>query len=156
MKISFKNIILFASFLLTFSACKNNEEEVGKTNRTGKEMPVVTTKTAINQAALVGTYVGLLPCESCDGIKTSIILNDNNSFSTVAEPINDTVFSMPVVDSGKFIIRDSVLELTDMGGIVRNYKITTNKLIQLDDDGKPLDGKGKLKYELEKETGLNP
>lgn len=142
--------------MFLFTSCKNNDEESKTDKGTGKEMPRVSTKEAINQQALVGTYVGILPCETCDGLKTSIILNQDNSFSTVTEPINDTVFSMPLIDSGKFILRDTILELTDVGGIVRNYRITPNKLIQLGEDGKPLEGKGKLRYEYDKGASLNP
>lgn len=148
-----KRLITAIGMILLLSACGGDGEQDAKdkTPGTGKEQAAVTTDKPMTQDALVGTYVGHLPCDACDAMVTSIILNEDNTYAITTKPENDTAFSMPLVDSGRFVMRDSILELTDKAGEVRNYKIQANVLKQLGEDGRPLDTPGENHYQFVKQ-----
>lgn len=148
-----KRLITALGMILLLSACGGEGEQDAKDSGSGngKEQTAVTTDKPLTQDALMGTYVGHLPCESCDAMITSIILNEDNTYAITTKPENDTTFSMPLVDSGRFVMRDSILELTDKGGEIRNYKIQSNMLKQLGPDGNPLDAPGENHYQFVKQ-----
>ncbi|OJV55839.1 MAG: hypothetical protein BGO31_17265 [Bacteroidetes bacterium 43-16] len=148
-----KRLITALGMILLLSACGGGGEQDAKDSGAGngKEQTAVTTDKPLTQDALMGTYVGHLPCESCDAMITSIILNEDNTYAITTRPENDTTFSMPLVDSGRFVMRDSILELTDKGGEIRNYKIQSNMLKQLGPDGNPLDAPGENHYQFVKQ-----
>ncbi len=148
-----KRLITAIGMVLLFAACGGDDEQADnvKDGKTGKEQTAVTTEKPLTQEALVGTYVGHLPCETCDGMITSIILNEDNTYAITTKAENDTMFTMPLIDSGKFVMRDAILELTDKAGEIRNYKIQANVLQQLGADGNPLDAAGESHYQFKKQ-----
>jgi hypothetical protein len=58
---------------------------------------------------------------------------------------------VPLVDSGHFVMRDSILELTDLAGEIRNYKIAGNRLVQLGADMQPLEAGNNGHYQFVKQ-----
>ncbi len=148
-----KRLITALGMILLLSACGGDGKQDAKDKDagTGKEQVAVSTDKPMTEDALVGTYVGHLPCESCDAMITSIILNEDNTYAITTKPENDTAFAMPLIDSGRFVMRDSILELTDKGGEIRNYKIQANVLKQLGTDGNPLDAPGESHYQFVKQ-----
>ncbi len=147
-----KRLITALGMILLLSACGGDREQDAKDKgETGKEQVAVSTDKPMTGDALVGTYVGHLPCESCDAMITSIILNEDNTYAITTRPENDTAFAMPMVDSGRFVTRDSILELTDKAGEIRNYKIQAKVLKQLGADGNPLDAPGESHYQFVKQ-----
>lgn len=46
----------------------------------GVEQSVVTNETPVVAPELIGTYEGTLPCASCPGIKTKLVLSNDGSF----------------------------------------------------------------------------
>lgn len=131
--------IAVSVFLIACDGGSADNKEAKHAGTSEKPQVSVAASSALNQEALVGTYVGALPCETCDGMVTSIILRDDNTYAITTKPINDTAFTVPMVDSGRFVMRDSILELTDQAGEIRNYKIVENKLLQLGADNQPLE-----------------
>ena len=136
-----RKFVLGITISVFLSACgsdDNDNNEAGRSRISEKPLVSVAASSALNQEALVGTYVGELPCETCEGMLTSIILRDDNTYAITTKPINDTAFQVPLIDSGRFVMRDSILELTDPAGEIRNYKIAGDKLLQLGADNQPL------------------
>ena len=81
---------------LTFASCQNNEG----TDSVTSSNALVDTATAIDmhtsQIALDwnGTYEGTLPCADCPGIKATIVLKENNTFTQHFEYLDrDTDFT---------------------------------------------------------------
>lgn len=148
-----ERFVVAMGMMLMFAACGSEEKAADKAGspKAGSERTTVATEEPLTQEALVGTYLGHLPCETCDGMITSIILRENNTYAIATRPENDTTFSMPLVDSGSFLMRDTILELTDKAGEIRNYKIGHNVLKQLGADGKPLDAPGESHYQFKKQ-----
>lgn len=148
-----KRLLTALGMILLLSACGGEEKQDAGDSGSGKgkEQVTVATDKPMTQDALVGTYVGHLPCASCEAMITSIILNEDNTYAITTRPEKDTTFSMPLVDSGRFVMRDSILELTDKGGEIRSYKIHANMLKQLGEDGNPLDAPGENHYQFVKQ-----
>jgi uncharacterized lipoprotein NlpE involved in copper resistance len=147
-------IVLGIAVSIFLSGCGNdgNENTAPKQGaKTENPQATVAAASALNQEAMVGTYVGHLPCETCDGMQTSIILREDNTYAIATKPINDTAFSVPLVDSGHFVMRDSILELTDLAGEIRNYKIAGNRLVQLGADMQPLEAGNNGHYQFVKQ-----
>ncbi|WP_300597513.1 copper resistance protein NlpE [Niabella sp.] len=88
-----------------------------------------------------GTYSGLLPCASCEGIETSITLYSDRSF--LMKEIYKGEQPDSFINKGKYEIKDQVLYLKmDGAGVERPvmYTITPNALTQLDMNGKEIQG----------------
>lgn len=148
-----KRFITAIGFVCLLSACGSDSEESAADNSvaySGEGQSTLSTAESLNQEALVGTYVGRLPCETCDAMVTSIILKEDNTYAITTKPENDSVFTMPLVDSGSFVMRNNILELTDKAGEIRQYRIEGAKLIQLDDKGQPLKAQGENQYIFER------
>lgn len=129
-----KNLVILSLGLLLLASC-NGDSETNGADRNNAEKNVMTTTKPVLDNSLVGTYVGQMPCATCEAIQTSIILREDNSYAISSNAINDTGLIMPLVDSGHFVIQNNVLELTDQGGESVFYKMEKDKLIQLADDG---------------------
>lgn len=86
-----------------------------------------------------GTYEGTLPCADCEGIKTIITLNGDDTYAITTEYIGKDVQSegkgnlVWSKDGGKITI-------TGEDGVSTIYRVGENILIQLDQDGNPITG----------------
>lgn len=138
-------LLVFGSGLL--AAC--GSEDSGKEGNA--ERKTMTTDKPMLEHSLVGTYVGQLPCATCDAMLTSIILREDNSYAISTRAVNDTNLIVPAIDSGTFVIRNEVLELTDAGGERTRYRISKDQLSQLAEDGTQLIGNGKQDYTFKKQ-----
>ncbi|WP_419868472.1 copper resistance protein NlpE [Chryseobacterium sp. CT-SW4] len=95
-----------------------------------------------------GTYEATVPCADCPGIKTSLTLNKDNTF-TITEEYMDK--KMKSSDSGTFEWDSTGNMITLNGKTSRyKYKVGENKLTQLDLEGKEIDGPNKDLYVFKK------
>ncbi|HEX7754943.1 MAG TPA: copper resistance protein NlpE [Niabella sp.] len=96
-----------------------------------------TVKTGSDTHKLQGTYTGLLPCASCEGIETSITLYDDQSFF-MKEIYKGTQPLDSFTNKGKYEVKDGRLYLKLEGAGVERpviYTISPNSLTQLDMNG---------------------
>ncbi|MCF3111853.1 copper resistance protein NlpE [Niabella sp. CC-SYL272] len=96
-----------------------------------------------------GTYSGLLPCASCEGIETAITLYADRSF--LMKEIYKGEQPDSFINKGKYEIKDQVLYLKiDGAGVERPvmYTVTPNALTQLDMNGKEIQGSFAGHYRL--------
>ncbi|WPO90088.1 copper resistance protein NlpE [Chryseobacterium sp. HR92] len=99
-----------------------------------------------------GTYEATLPCADCQGIKTTITLNKDNTFNyedkyivAAGKPKNENK------DKGTFEWDAEGSVITLKGKEVKGkYKVGENKLIALDLEGKEIDGPNKDFYIFKK------
>lgn len=141
-----KKVILSATALamLGLVACGDSTDSKTTTPAdTTKQNPTPAdnSKTSVDWA---GVYQGTLPCADCEGILSTITLSNNDSFvyTNVYIGKNDTI-----VDAGKIMWHDN-------GGVVHlkgatadvQLKVGENKLIQLDQEGKVIEGALADKY----------
>ncbi|MGJ7033898.1 copper resistance protein NlpE [Niabella hirudinis] len=88
-----------------------------------------------------GTYSGLLPCASCEGIETTLTLYEDHSFLMKEVYKDDQPDTF--VNKGKYTVTDNTLYLKmDGAGAERPvmYAVRPNSLTQLDLNGNEISG----------------
>jgi uncharacterized lipoprotein NlpE involved in copper resistance len=113
-----------------------------------KDKTVATGDNSENSLDWNGTYEAVVPCADCPGIKTSLTLNKDKTFSITEEYIDRKSKNQ---DKGTFEW-DATGSFITLKGKNANYKykVGENKLIQLDMDGKEIDGPNKDLYVFKK------
>jgi copper homeostasis protein (lipoprotein) len=123
--------------------------------KTQKSVPAGPTKIVIGDNSSVsldwpGIYTGTLPCADCEGIVTTITLNDDQTYliSTVYKGKSYKVCE----NSGKFSWDEAgnTIRLHGITAAPNRYRVAENKLIQLDMEGNQITGALADKYVLAK------
>lgn len=143
-----KKLILPAALLLALQiqSCQSNSSSNQSATNSNDTSYVDTTHNSQNALDWAGTYEGIVPCADCSGIKTKIELKDNDTFSYQAEYLEKNT---TVQDSGKFMWHDNGSTVHLMSkDLNTKYKVAENKLIQLDAEGKIIEGPIAEKYYL--------
>jgi len=145
-----KKLFYIALALIGFSACtsSNNSQTSSEEARDSLADQMVSRPLEMenpdpahnsqNSVDWMGTYEATLPCADCPGIKTVLMLNDDETFQMSSEYLErDTKFE----DNGTFEWQNdgSVVHLkgkdTDM-----KLKVGENRLFQLDQEGNEITG----------------
>jgi copper homeostasis protein (lipoprotein) len=100
-----------------------------------------------------GTYRGVLPCASCEGIQTELTLNKNKTYDLITRQIGKGDLGVRAI-SGSFSWNKAGTIIT-LGGIKKDvqptqYQVAENKITQLDMAGLPITGELAEKYVLTK------
>ncbi len=105
-----------------------------------------------------GIYYGYLPCEDCNGLKTTLALNKNNSYILITQYVGKS--PREYVEKGKFIWSDkhNTIILNAKNGTDKHYYyVDENGLVQLDNHGERIAGKDADRYHLVRtEVTKNP
>lgn len=140
-----QKITMVAAFLiLTLTACKkeNTTETIVDAQGTTQ---VVDMHNAQNALDWQGTYAGTLPCASCPGIETHIVLMDDGTFVK-------SMHYMGEGDDVKYVKGD--FTWFEDGTIIaldgNQYKVAENQMIMLDEDGNEVSGDMAALYVLHK------
>lgn len=150
------NILGIALMALTVIACNKKEttttEETTITTDTIKQPETDTAfqdaHTSQNSLDWFGTYEATLPCADCPGIKTTVTLNKDETFTYVSEYLER---DNKIEEKGKIMWHDngSVVHLKGKD-IDTKLKVIENGLIALDQEGKVIDGPLKEHYNFKK------
>ncbi|MCO5286883.1 MAG: copper resistance protein NlpE [Chitinophagaceae bacterium] len=137
-----KNIVLFLSLTATtFSACNFvSEPKPIKENTEAVEM-----HNSQNSLDWQGTYEGTLPCADCEGIKTTLQLNEDNTYALTQEYIGRNTFN----ETGTFAWDSSGSWITLSSNNMK-FKVGENVLFALDMEGKVITGELADHYQLKK------
>lgn len=137
-----KNIVLFLSLTATtFSACNFvSEPKPIKENTEAVEM-----HNSQNSLDWQGTYEGTLPCADCEGIKTTLQLNEDNTYTLTQEYIGRNTFN----ETGTFAWDSSGSWITLSSNNMK-FKVGENVLFALDMEGKVITGELADHYQLKK------
>lgn len=154
-----KTILLFFVFCLVLFSCKKEDKEA-TTNLTEIKadsvagMPIDTIHTGDNSETSLdwdGVYVGTTPCANCEGIETELTLGKNKTFvlktkyiGKGAEKINTEKGIFSWDESGSVIVLNSLEHKPNQ------YKVGENHLVQMDMQGKIVEGSLASKYILQK------
>lgn len=129
------NILWFWSLMpLLLASCVNNRANAD-----------IDSGKAFNAIALVGKYEGNLPCADCSSISTTLVLNQDRTYSLHYMYVGKS--DQQFVKTGNWKVVVDVLQLDNED---YDYKIAENKLIQLDLSGKDMTGDLAGKYTLSK------
>ncbi len=150
-------IILFAVFCLV--SCKNeeNNSELKTIESSVENIESTTDNTYDPRASLdwSGVYEGFLPCEDCEGIETSIQINDNLDYVLSQHYLGraeaeENNFN----ETGKF-------EWNEQGNTISlgerqklYFKVSQNYLLQVFKDESKVMGDSAMKYRLTKINDL--
>lgn len=146
-----KNILTFALAAILFSSCTEKKTEIiteNPENGVEKLDTLHQNHSTDNHTAQIsldwnGTYEGTLPCADCEGIKTTIVLNSDDTFTYKAEYINK---DYTLENDGKIMWHDGTVVHLKGKDINSKFKVIENGLIALDQDGKEIDGPLKEHY----------
>ncbi|MDO5663764.1 MAG: copper resistance protein NlpE [Bacteroidia bacterium] len=96
-----------------------------------------------------GVYEGTLPCADCEGIKTTLTVNEDNTFVLISEYLGKKGETFE--DKGTYFIEDGeVLVIQDEEGDQKYFKLMEGSLAQLDADKKMIEGEMAPLYVLTK------
>jgi len=97
-----------------------------------------------------GVYKGVTPCADCEGIETTIVLLDDNTFSSTLIYLGKDAGEFN--DSGTFEWNEtgSAITLLSNDGQRQMYQVGENILFQLDQEGNRITGELAEKYTLVK------
>ncbi len=143
MKSHFLYIPLIAFFLL--SSCNNSKKTDSELNNSDIE---IMANNSMNSLDWEGTYEGLLPCADCEGIKTVITVNKDNTY--VIKEIYSGGEIVPVESKGNFIWDEKGQKISFSDVNRHSYFVGENTLTLLDNEGHKITGELAEKYILKK------
>ncbi|MFD0700017.1 copper resistance protein NlpE [Myroides pelagicus] len=149
-----KSVLVVAALALSigFVSCKNDKKTDAETKveQVIKEEIVIDDHTSENALDWAGTYQGVLPCADCPGIETTIVLNQDGTFSkvTVYQEKADAKFE----DKGAFTWNDkgSIVVLKTETGETSQYQVAEGSILALDTAGNVIEGELAENYRLAK------
>lgn len=101
---------------------------------------------------LSGLYLGFFPCADCQGIRTTLALNKNNTYVIITIYVGKS--DREFIEKGKFALGDNgdTIVLTPRKGstTTQQYLIDDNMLIKLDEDGNRITSDGADRYILKR------
>lgn len=101
-----------------------------------------------------GTYVGTLPCADCEGIRTSLTIRTDQTYTLVSDYLGREEYRFEEKGQFAWIKEGEVIELR--GDNQRSlYRVGKNTLTMLNSDGEAATGPMAEMYILRKEPGLS-
>lgn len=143
-----KKLFIPAMLLIAvqIQSCQSNSSSNSNATHAHDTTFIDTTNTSQNALDWAGTYEGIIPCADCSGIKTTITLYEDETFKYDAEYLEKNT---TVQDTGKFMWHDKGFVVHLVGkDLNTKYKVGENQLIQLDTEGKVIEGPIAEKYYL--------
>lgn len=143
------NFFLSAVIALALVSCNNkNQNTEGVT--TTETVEVIDEHTSENALDWAGVYEGILPCADCEGIETTIRLNQDKSFTITEEYLKEP--NLVIESKGTFgwDKAGQMITLEAEDDLKRNYKVVENAIIHLDSNGREIQGKLAQFYRLTK------
>ncbi|MCI2962135.1 copper resistance protein NlpE [Shewanella sp. N2AIL] len=145
-----KSLCYIALLALFTTACSEASKENTAVNTAQVQTEAATTvpvgDTSQNSLDWAGSYEGVLPCASCEGIQTLITLQADNRFvqETVYLGKDEKIFKL----IGKAVWDEKGQKITLDDGT--QYLVGENQLIMLDTEGKRITGDLAANYVLKK------
>ena len=145
-----KSLCYIALLALFTTACSEASKENTAVNTAQVQTEAATTvpvgDTSQNSLDWAGSYEGVLPCASCEGIQTLITLQADNRFvqETVYLGKDEKIFKL----IGKAVWDEKGQKITLEDGT--QYLVGENQLIMLDTEGQRITGDLAANYVLKK------
>jgi heat shock protein HslJ/uncharacterized lipoprotein NlpE involved in copper resistance len=143
-------------FIILASCQKQNDKETSLNNDSIVKSDSVSSDnvdkhTAQNALDYLGVYKGVLPCADCEGIQTTITLNENLTYSIKTQYLGKGAKVFEKNGMYKWNDKGNTLVLGDSENVPRYYFVGENMLTQLDMSGKKITGDLADSYQLNKE-----
>ena len=144
MKKVFLSLALVASVLVSCNQKKEASNEV--------ETPTeVVAETDLN--VVVGNYEGILPCADCEGIKTTVALNSDNTYEITSVYLGEKGKGEEFKETGVWSLLNNVVTLKENGQaeVAKKLGVVENAVKYLDLDGNEITGALAEHYVLQKQ-----
>ncbi len=127
-----KNLFLAGLLIIGLISCKKQQED---TEDTQVSTEFVDEHTAQKSLDWRGEYQGVLPCADCDEIKTTIVLNPNQTFYSKQEYIKGSKSEI-FESNGNFSWDETGFIITIQGDerFRRSFKVVENAIIYLNNE----------------------
>lgn len=144
-----KSILVAFSLIVTMAACSDGTKRPG---RMGSPLPGslgTALYVAMSMDDVAGTYTGVLPCADCPGIETTLVLKSNETYrlETKYQGKDDEA---SYVEEGSWELKDDKVKLKGIKDASGTYLVEDGYLVQLDMDGKKIEGALAELYVLKK------
>lgn len=137
---------LFIGLVILFTSC-NSEKKNNAT--TDANQPIESTSdNSMNALDWEGTYEGELPCADCEGIKTIVTLNQDNTY--VSKEVYLGKDTAPMEKKGTFKWDETGQKISFSDIDKHPYFVGENTLTQLDENGDRISGDLEALYILKK------
>lgn len=137
---------LFLSVTVAVVSCKSPEMASMKYQTTAGKFDSVADKLA----HLPGTYTGIIPCEGCEGIVTTLVINGDGTYALTRKFLKGDEGTFEE-QSGRYVRRHDgrSIELTGLKDAQNLFFVEKDLLIQAGPDGSRMTGSG---HALQKEV----
>ncbi len=154
-----KSILFLFAFTATiiFYGCAGQPSTVNNADSeiTSSEENLTFPDNSQNSLDWQGTYFGIVPCADCEGIETTVTLNQDLTFNIKTKYLgkSDEVFEK----AGTFTWNEkgTTITLEDLTGSASQYFVGENTLTQSDIEGNRITGDLAQNYMLKKESSAN-
>lgn len=89
------------------------------------------------RATLIGDYVGMLPCDTCDTVKVTLNLFADSTVLKTSIYQNPETPKVPLVESGIYRQDNNEITIVYNDQRIESYRIQNSHLVLLDDDKSP-------------------
>lgn len=144
-------LFIALAFGFAFTSCKTTKQTAQPKQPTN----IIVGDNSQTSLDWSGDYTGTLPCADCEGILTTLTLNQDLTYKRATTYKGKTV--TPIIETGKFIWEKggSSIQLLSAGGSSPSrYLVHENKLVQLDMQGKVVTGPLADLYQLHKAASV--
>lgn len=133
-----KKVLLFAMAIAVMFGCKDGDKkEMISDEAVEADMPVVDMHNSRTSLDWAGVYEGTTPCADCEGIKTVLELNDNDTFVIAQTYLGKQDDNESFNESGSFTWDDSGSKITlKMQDRTLMFKVGEDHVTMLDSEGK--------------------
>lgn len=150
-----KKLILGAMMVVVFAACNNSTQQKTEDNAMNSDSSTMQQEqpdmhNAQSSLDWMGTYEGTLPCADCEGIKTTIMLNEDGTFTAKEEYMNKPDGNMESKGTFTWDASGTNVTLTDGKDFKQSYKVIEGAILQLDTEGNEITGNMADLYKLSK------
>ena len=146
-----KKLVVLGICMVAFLASCNQKKE---------ESPAVVIETeevdmhnAENALDIAGTYKGVLTCADCEGIETTIVLNNDKTYQITSLYLGTKGKAEEFVEKGMWEINKNTIKLYDntQDELVKQLKVGENFVKYLDLEGEEIKGSLAEYYILKKQ-----
>ena len=151
-------LILTSSLSLTLIACSNKPIKDDPLQNvpvvTNTELAMATADTSQNALDWPGIYKGVMPCADCEGIATTLVLNNDSSYAMSETYTGKSTEALLNKGSFNWNAQGNTITLADIAPGTRSaqFQVGENRLTQLDLQGNKIEGALADKYVLAKEV----
>jgi heat shock protein HslJ len=152
-------LLLYSLLLSFFISCQKQTADSAISSKDSiakvDSLNNIAAHNAKNSLDFIGVYKGILPCADCEGLETTICINENNTFNikTQYQGKGEKVFEQKGTFSWNAAGNTIVLDGVKNGP--NQYFVGENTLTQLDMSGKKINGDLATAYILAKQPTTN-